>query len=250
MRNFILLFLLTLTLHSFGQYPFEKYPALKYREYINWKEIEKDSKEKKEFTLTVPKFFDKKDSLTIQLTSFTKNWDSSYITLFRNGKQMQRFFEPFGFDINVFAPVRLADINGDNRQDCKLLIPYMGNGIAALNTRVIYLFQNSDKTFTKVSFLDMIDGKHAGDNRSERDFNRDGNYEIITMSLTGYDSHSYWVYNLYNFKNNTLVNVNNRYDYPILIQFLYRKNFEITKNLSRQKMKDFAEPQPEELDKR
>ncbi len=200
--------------------------------------------------LTIPKFFNKKDSLTIQLSSFTKNWDSSYITLFRNGKQIQRFFEPMGFDINVFASVRIADINGDNQQDCKLLIPYMENGIDALNTRVIYLFQHKDNTFTKISYLDMIDGENAGDNRSERDFNDDGNYEIITMSLISYNNHSYWVYNLYDCKDDSLVSVNNKYNYPILIQFLYRKNFEITNNISRQKLKDFTETKPEDYDKR
>ena len=71
MRNFITLYLLTLTLTSFGQYPFEKYPAVKYKTYKSWKIYSINDKEQTtEFVLTIPKFFDKKDSLTILLTSF------------------------------------------------------------------------------------------------------------------------------------------------------------------------------------
>jgi hypothetical protein len=135
-------------------------------------------------------------------------------------------------------------------QDCKLLIPYNGNGLASLNTRVIYLFQHKDNSFTKISYLDMINGKHAGDNRSERDFNKDGNYKIIAMSLISYHNHSYWVFNLYNFLNNELESVNNKYNYPILIQCLFPDNYNVARNISREKMKSFALAKPEDYDKR
>jgi hypothetical protein len=256
MRAFLMLLLMTIGLHSFGQYPFERYPAIKYKEYANWKEIKrmgKNNHDTVEYILSIPKFFNKKDNLTIRLAQ--EGWDSSDISLFRNGRLIQHFFEPmtfhtyYGFQ-HVFAPVRVADINGDKTPDCKLLISYEGTGLAILNTRVIYLFQHSDHSFTKISYLDMIDGKDVPANRPERDFNGDGNYEIITMSINGYQNHSYWVYNLYNFKNNTFVSVNSKYDYPILIQFLNRDNYEVTRKMSRQKMKDFAEKRPEDFDER
>ena len=252
MRNFLTLFLFALALNSFGQYPFEKYPAVKYKTYKDWKIYSNNDKEKKvEFILTIPKFFDKKDSLTLLLTSFTNKWDSSFITVLKNGKQLQRFFEPMSFvDENLIVPVRLADINGDNLQDLKLIVPYMGNGTAALNVRVIYLFQQSDKRFTKISYFDKMGENSVGENRAERDFNGDGNYEIITMTLTSYQNHSYWLFNLFNFKNNDLVSVNDKYNYPILIQFLYHDNFKITNKMSRQKMKDFAQEKPEEYDRK
>jgi hypothetical protein len=247
MRNFITLYLLTLALNSFGQYPFEKYPRINYKTYKDWKVYNTNEKAgKTEFVLTVPKFYDKKDSLSIGLTSFNGKWDSSYITVFKNGKQLQRFFEPmFFYDTNLSEPIMLADINGDKLQDIKLTVPYMGNGTASLNTRVIYLFQHKDKKFTKISFMDKM-----SDNRPERDFNGDGNYEIITMTLASYQDHSYWSFNLFNFKNNDLVSTNNKYNYPILIQFLYRDNFKITNKISRQKMKDFGQTKPEDYDRR
>ena len=139
----------------------------------------------------------------------------------------------------------IADINGDKLQDIKLVVPYMSNGLG-LNTRVIYLFQQTNKSFTKISF----DDKMFGQNRQERDFNNDGNYEIITMTLISYQNHSYWAYNLFDYKNNNFISVNNKYDYPILIQFLYKDNFKITNKMSRQKMKEFAQTKPEKYDKR
>ncbi|NNV55173.1 hypothetical protein GD597_06865 [Panacibacter sp. KCS-6] len=247
MRNFIILYLLTFTLNSFGQYPFEKYPAIKYKVYKDWKVYNTNGKEKKtEFILTIPKFYDKIDSLTLVLTSFAGKWDSSYITVFKNGKQIQRFFEPMLFyETNLFEPIMLADVNGDNLQDIKLIVPYMGNGTASLNTRVIYLFQQKDKNFIKISFMDKM-----SDNRPERDFNGDGNYEVITMTLTSYQYHSYWSFNLFNFKKNDFVSTNNKYNYPILIQFLNRDNFKITNKISRQKMKDFGQTKPADYDRK
>ncbi|MFL5743009.1 MAG: hypothetical protein ACJ75B_22510 [Flavisolibacter sp.] len=237
---------MALALNSFGQYPFEKFPAIKYRAYKDWKVFNTNNKEHKtEFVFTIPKFFNKKDSLTLLLTSFDNKWDSSFITILKNGEELQRFFEPmFFYDTNLMEDVMTADINGDKLQDVKLVIPYMSNGLG-LNTRVIYLFQHNNKSFNKISF----DDKMFGQNRPERDFNGDGNYEIITMTLISYGSHSYFAFNLFNFKNSDLVSVNDKYNYPILIQFLYRDNFKITHKISRQKMKDFAQAKPEDYDK-
>lgn len=245
MRSFITLFLSALALHSFGQYPFEKFPALQYKTYKSWKVFRQDEKQT-EYILTIPKFFDRKDSLTLLLTAIESKWDSSFITVLRNGKEVQRFFEPMFFiDANLMEEVMTADVNGDKLQDIKLVVPYMSNGLG-VNTRVIYLFQQAKKNFTKISFKDEM----FGQNREERDLNNDGSYEIITMTLTGYQAHSYWVYNLFNYKNNDLVSVDYKYNYPILIQFLYKSNFKITNKMSRQKMKEFAQAKPEEYDRR
>lgn len=230
-----------------GQEPFEKYPAISYKEYKDWKLSDKSVEDKTiHHNLTIPDFFENKDSITIQLSSYIDSWDSSYVRIYRNKKQIQKFIEPIGFSqANVFEPIRIADINGDSLTDLKILIPYMGNGTASLNVRVIYLFQKFGCDFTKISFNDKMN-----ENRPERDFDGDKNYEIITMTLTGYESHNYWIYNLYDYYSNGLINVNAKDDYPIMIQFLYRENYQITDKITRQKMKDFTLPLPEELDKK
>jgi hypothetical protein len=246
MRILLTLFFLSFAIFLFGQYPFEKYPAIKYKEYKDWKVSDKSGKENKyEFTLTIPKFFDKKDALTIKLISFTSKLDSSYITVFRNKEEINNFFEPMSFfPTNLFEPLRLADINGDHSTDLKLVVPYMGNGTASLNVRVIYLFQQKSKKFTKISYFDKMD-----ENRTERDFDNDGNYEIITMTLLGYKNHSYWLFNLFNWKNEDLCSANQKNNYPILIQFLYRNNYKITNKVTRQETKELAHKKPEDYQK-
>ncbi|MBK7175404.1 MAG: hypothetical protein IPH84_19800, partial [Bacteroidales bacterium] len=194
-----------------------------------------------------PAFYSKKDSLTIQLTSFTTNWDSSFIRIYKNKKQLQKIFEPMSLSPNnLYEPARIADINGDNLLDVKLISSYNGCGLAAMNVRVIFLFQNSNGTFTKISFDDKMDEN----GRVERDFNGDSNFEIITMDLKSYKSHNYWLFNIYNFKNYKLVNVNPSYDYPIMIQYLLRDNYEITNKISRVKMKEFGKKLPDNYDRK
>jgi hypothetical protein len=249
---YTIIFLIVSTLTISGQYPFEKYPSATYRDYNNWIFYNRIEKEKRvHLTMTIPDFFENRDSLTIQLTSFVpKNWilDSSYIRIYRNKQLIQKIFEPMAFsESNIGSQsIRTVDLNGDSLKDLKLTAWYMGNGIAAMNVRRIYLFQNSDHQFTKISFMDKI----SGDDRPERDFNNDGNYEIITMTLKEFEGHSYWLFNLYDYVKGDLINVNEKFDYPIMIQFLLRDNYEITNKISRDKMKEFSLKLPENYDKK
>jgi hypothetical protein len=247
--SFIFLTIFSLTVS--GQYPFEKYPVLQYHDFDDWKVYDKSEIEKKiHLTMTIPDFFENKDSLTIQLTSYiTSKWsDSSYIRIYRNKTFLQKIFEPMFFNsLNIGnLPIRVADINGDKLSDLKITVWYMGNGIASMNVRRIYLFRNQDNHFTKVSFNDMLES----DDRPERDFDNDGNNEIISMNLLSYDKHSYWLFNLFNYVDGDLINVNEKGDYPIMIQLLYRNNYEITNKISRDRMKEFALKIPHNYDKK
>lgn len=239
---------LTLALFSLstkGQYPFEKYPTLKYQKYNNWKFIQTKQKIKTHGRLTIHGFFDNKDDLTIQLTTFCGKKDSSFITIYRNKKLLQKVFEPMFFnELNIGSePVKVADINGDHLKDLKLVASYLGNGVAAMNVRVIFLFQNSNNHFTKISFIDK-------NSRLERDFNNDDNFEIITMTLKGYKGHSYWLFNLFDYNKGRLVSANEKANYPIMVQYLYQDNYKITDKINTYKMKDFAMELPEGYDKR
>ena len=119
----------------------------------------------------------------------------------------------------------------------------MGNGIASLNVRVIYLMQNEDSTFSKLSFDDKMDG-----NRPERDFDGDGIYEVVTMTLNHHDNHNYWTFNIFEFSGSGLINGNEKGNYPIMIQFLHRKNYGMTDKLSRAEMKTYGLELPEEYE--
>jgi len=246
MRYKITFILFLFTILSFGQYPFEKFPSPKYNEYKNWKLYDwTKTKHTINYTITIPKFFKNKENLTIQLTSFSNNpKKQSIIRIFRNKNQIQKFTEKMSFTkLNISEPIRIADINGDGLKDIKIIIPYQGNGIASLNVKVIYLFQTQKKKFIKISFSDMMI-----ENRPERDFDQNGNFKIITMNLSNYKNHNYWTFNIFEYQNEKLVNVNRKYNYPILIQFLYKKNYKITDKIDREKMKNFEMKLPNDYE--
>jgi hypothetical protein len=248
MRTLLLLILVLCTGILKGQYPFEKYPAIKYKAYNDWKTIDRSKEKEKDVqnTLTIPNFYDNSDTLTIQLTSFTDHfWDNSVVRVFRNKIEKQKIIENMAFNPIGLDSVRVADINGDGLMDIKVVSPYMGNGTASLNVKVIYLFQRQDHSFNVISFDDK-----SYPNRPERDFDNDGNYEIITMNLVGHEEHSYWLLNLFNYKNDELINVNSKANYPIMIQYLFRENYEITNKISRKKMKDFELKLPDSYERK
>lgn len=240
-------FLLILVVsHVKAQYPFEKYNSINYRQFNNW--IKYDWTEKRNRfhqTLSIQEFYNNHDSLTIQLSSFTDDYDSSYIRIYRNKQLELQIFEPMAFTgYNLWGPLLVADVNGDSLQDIKLNVAYLGNGLASMNTRIIYLFQTKDEKFIKVSFTDKLE--HG--NRVERDFNHDGNFEIITMTLNGYEGHNYWTFDLFNYENGKLVNVDDKFDYPIMVQYLLKPNYKITDKLTGSKMKEFKLTEPKDID--
>lgn len=231
-----------------AQYPFEKYPAMKYLKKKTWTVYDRREKENKmHWTSTFPDFFKTKNSLTVQLTTFGDK-DTSLIRIFENKELIQLLKEPYAIGRNfgmLWDTLFFGDINGDSLLDVKILCWYGGCGVAGYNERVIYLIQRPDNKFTKVSFLDM-----APSSRLERDLNGDGNFEIITMALNEYESHNYWTFNLYNFINGDLVCVNDKFEYPIMIQFLYRTNYKVTDKIPKETVKKFSVEKPEYYDKR
>lgn len=240
MKSLTLLFLLSVCWNTFAQYPFEKYPALRLKSYYNWKVS--DGEKIVDNTSTIPDFFANGDELTIQLTSDKSNWsENSRIRIFQNKKLISNFSEDIAFNPTALDSLRIGDFNNDGLQDIKIVYPYMSNGLG-LSCRVIYLLQKPDHSFGRISFDDMMD---FGNDRRERDFDNDWKYEVITMGLKSYKGHSYWMFNLYDIAGYKIVNVNRKADYPIMIQFLNKETFEITKNLTRQKMKAFAMKHPQ-----
>jgi hypothetical protein len=215
MRIFLTLLLININILAYSQDkdPYEKYPSIKYKEGKNWKIYKKEKKT--DFTLNIPDFFNNKDPLTLQITSFVDKFDSSIVRIFWNKKQIQKLIEPIFFDdINFTAsPIIIDDINGDGLKDIKLTVSYKGCGLASMNVRSIYLFQKQNSLFNKISFLTKL----GYENNPERDFVKDGNYEILVMNLVSYGEHNYWAYNLFNYDGDKLINVNQKDDYPILI---------------------------------
>lgn len=236
MRIYIgLIFLIYISFSAKAQYDFEKYPSIQYDIY-EWEniELEKSIIHK----IDIPNFYKNSDSLNLKLIYFNNSVQDSEILISK-----QKFYEDIPFTLIGLDSLRIADINGDGLKDLKIISYYMGNGLASLNVKVVYFFQDTNRRFIKIAYDDKM-----GDNRSERDFDNDGNFEIITMKLQHHKNHNYWLFNIYNFLDNKIMNVNNKANYPIMIQLLNSETFDISNNLSRDEMKVYEIKSPTSFD--
>jgi hypothetical protein len=152
-----------------------------------------------------------------------KDTDSSTILIYRKGKLSQKISIPYPL-WHLDPEARVADINGDGRADLKLFIYGTGNGLAAMLSTKVYLFNVGDK-FRLVSFFDFAAEK-------EYDLNGDGKYEILSCNHVYKGEHSYWVYNAYNFTSGNLVNISKLYKYPLWTKHLYKTDRVIAKEIA------------------
>ena len=221
---------------SLAQYPFEKFKSPKYQT-INFYKI--SSASQTTLSKTITSFFLDKTDLKLEIVSNFEN-TSRAILLLKHHKKTSRFTEQIIIhDLDHFF---IVDRNGDGKKDIKIVSNYMGNGLAALNVRVIYFIQNENNSFTKISFDDIMDL-----NRLERDINNDGSFEIITMTLQNYKNHNYWLFNAYNLENNTLKCVNQKVNFPMMVQYLTVDNFKPTNKISKKEILKYQLKTPFEL---
>ncbi len=228
------------------KFDFEQYPTIEYKEYSKWKrhikEL-KDGNQREYHSLVLKGFYSDGDSLKILLSCIRTSEKTNplpSITIFKNNKQMQVFYEDTWFFGPYLEPLVVADFNGDGLLDIKMRVCYCGSGLG-WRSRVIYLFQQQNQRFKKTVFTD-----EQFPNRPERDFNGDGNFEIITMELVWHDHHNYWTFNLYNYVDGKMKNVSDIADYPIMIQYTNLYNRSITKRLTRKQMKQYSRKVPKD----
>jgi len=236
--------ILSWSLTGFAQYPFECKPAINLKKFDKW-QILKHSDEKLDYTIVIPDFFPNHDPIKVKIIGGSGR-DSCDVHIYKKNTLIKSFIEPI--QISSFGPrpqsAFLEDVNGDGLKDLKILIPNNGCcGAYNFYAQVMYFFQNKNSTLTEISFQDLL---WNYENRPERDFDGDGNFEIITQTFQNYGAHNYLLYNLYNFNGKTLANVNKKANYPIMIQLLWEENYKITNKISRAKMKTFTRKQPDD----
>lgn len=132
--------------------------------------------------------------------------EESVMIFYKDSKVVQKILVPFWIK-NVIPIAEFADFNKDGIPDIKFRIrtPEKGN-TALLNYKVFLMSQQSK--YRVMSFVDFSSEK-------EYDINGDGIPEIIGCSTTNYNGQNYWIFNLYNWVNNTLKSVSKDYDYPL-----------------------------------
>ena len=234
MAKFLTYFFIFSPIVFFGQYPFEKFKSPKY---TTLKITKFDNGNTIKYSAKKTSFFNDKSDLEISLNGNYENWKDTHKHIKSNSKSKKYSEEILVQGIEGFY---VADFNGDEKKDIKIVCAYMGNGLASLNVRIMYFYQKENKEFTKIAFDDKIDG-----NRLERDINNDGKFEIITMTLQNHKNHNYWLFNVYNFENDSLICVNKNINYPIMIPFLFRNNFKISTKITREEMLKYELKLPE-----
>jgi hypothetical protein len=220
-----------------AQYPFERYPAVQYQSAGGWQPGEPAAAPPR-VTATAAV---RAGSQSYRLRVFNKRIpsDTFYVALTAAGVTKQ-FLEPwYLLPESLTQPVRVADINGDGLHDLKLVVNAVGGGAVRGLVRLVYLFGQPAGGFDKVSFLSFHDGP-------ERDFDGDGNHEMIVRELVSYRGHSYWSFNVFQYTGGRLVNVSPRYGYPVLVQFLNKPNYQATTQITPREARQFLLKQPRE----
>lgn len=234
---------------ALAQYPFEIKPPIHYKEYSKWKAIE-HSETKTDYNITIPDCFTGRQALGIKIAP-DNDRDSCIFRLYKNGKPLGRFIAPFAIsprmEGNNPKAVFVEDVNGDGLKDLKIVLPFYG-GCGGFNfyAEIVYLFQQPNGRFNAFCFSDWMDDE-SFPNRPERDFDGDHNFEIVTKTFQNYGKHNYELYNIYNFQDGKLVNVNTKADYPLLIQLLWKGNYKTTNKVSKPQVRKLAKPLPDDF---
>lgn len=241
-QNILIIFLSLFTLIAKAQYPFEKFKAINYKEYKGWETILNPKDSLPMIREIVISDFNKKASLKIKQElklSLPDSIEYSKLEIYINNKIIKEF-EVGTRSISEPLPVFMGDINGDGLNDLKIIFPNYGCGAYNYYCQTVLLFQNKNGTFNDIIYTDIFE---EFENKPERDFNHDGKFEIITQTFQSFGKHNYWLFNLYNYRNGKLVNVNNLADYPIMIPL---ESHSVSKKISRKKMKEFEIKSPVE----
>ena len=228
-----------------AQYPFDRFCTPAKKAFSNWIESISDPGvvgERRMSKIDLCDVFPHGDTCALVLSDSSDDniVGTTDIKVLRNSVLMQEFnSEQILFNAQIFSdcPVFVADYNGDGEPDIKFSGWYGGTGLAGLNRRIIYLLQDQNHHFTKVSFLDM-------NVIEERDLDSNDHFAIVTMNLSQFNNHSYWTFNLYRIADDDLVSVSDRYGYPKFIQYLFRENYKVVPGIADSIRHQFCLPKP------
>lgn len=214
--------LLLMSAKCFAQYPFEKLPSIKY-DTVSFNVL----KGKTNYTdVAYAKYKDYRVELLERRLK-----DSSNILIYFKNKLIQKINGDIFVSTYLDGPLYIADYNHDGLIDFKIVVANVGAaGLASSRETKMYLLNKGDNKFAYIYFCDFFNNK-------ERDIDHKGRYEVIAQSLAEYKGHNYWLFDLYNFRNDKLVNVSSKYGYPIAVPYLFKETFKPTNKIPRKELK-------------
>lgn len=179
--------------------------------------------------------FDKVSGIKDVCVQFRDAGDSTRVSIFRSGKLLKEFYEECNIwymELTAYA----GDLDKNGKTDIKFVINGGGNGLAGELFYKFYLF-NDGRNFSVVDFIDFDQGL-------EYDMDADGVFEILSCQHKFYNNHSYWIYNVYNYRKGKLVNTSGKYGYPLWTRHLNNTNKVIARNIPYKERMNSVEKNP------
>jgi len=121
-----------------------------------------------------------------------------------------------------------ADLNKDGLDDLIVFSNYRGCGLGALADKTEIFLKKKEGGYHKIYFDSLSAGL-----QDYVDLDKDGRYEVIITDICFVNNHSYYYYNVYEFKENKLVNTGKKFKgFPKFVWFTYKHNDRDTVHLS------------------
>lgn len=123
-----------------------------------------------------------------------------------------------------------ADLDGNGLYDYIVFYSYHGNSLASLASRVEIFLAKKEGTYNKISYENQDSGLE-----DFVDLNNDGKHEVIITDLRIVDGHTYFTYNVYEFKEYRLVNADAKFKgFPKFIWYTFKSNDKDTTRLTKE----------------
>jgi hypothetical protein len=222
--KYIFFILVLLTLKGYAQYPFEKFPVKKY-DSVAFKLVGED------FDTTSVDYAHYKN-YTIKLVRDKSAQLGGKILLYYKGKLIKTADGHFGMIRSADFPLYIEDVNGDGIPDFVFkTFNSAGTGLAGAHIYNTWFIKKSNNDFQTIQFQSFYD-------KPERQYKFDGkgNYITIGQSLTFYKRHSYWIFDLYQYKNGKLINVSEEYNYPVAVPYLDKETYTPTNKIPKKQL--------------
>lgn len=120
------------------------------------------------------------------------------------------------------------DLDGNNLKDFIVFSSYRMNGFSSWGLRAEIFLKKEEGGYQHIAY----DGAGIGI-EDFVDFNKDGKYEVLITGVYSGSEHTYYSYNVYEFKDYMLVNADSKQKgFPKFIWFTYKPNDKNTTHLT------------------
>lgn len=151
--------------------------------------------------------------------------DDSYDFMLRDGKTV--LVNKRDRETPLPCALYSTDLDNNGQEDFIVFSNYRGCGLASQQDAVEIFLKKESGSYEKISYDTMCSGLE-----NFIDLDKNGRYEVIITDLYSGDKHSYFTYNIYEFKDYKLANVDTKFKgFPKFIWYTDKPNDKDTTHL-------------------